>query len=40
MDIGEVHASAELALQGRAAVSEGIDLEEPGFGFELVTGLA
>lgn len=26
------------ALQGGAAVSRGVDLEEPGFGFDLVAG--
>lgn len=40
VDIGEVHTPAELALEGGAAVSHGIDLEEAGLGLDLVTGLA
>ena len=37
--VGEVHRAAELTLQRRNAVSEGVYLEETGLGFDFVTGL-
>ena len=38
--VGEVHRAAELTLQRQTAVSECVDFEETGLGFDLVTGLA
>lgn len=38
--VGEVHGARELALQARSAVGHRVDLEEPGLGLDLVTGLA
>ena len=38
MDIGEVHASVEIALRSGAAAGHGVNLEEPGFNFGLVAG--
>lgn len=37
--VGVVHAAGELAVEGRAAVGDGIDFEEAGFVVEFVTGL-
>ena len=37
---GEVHTPGELALQGGPAMGDRVDLEEPGFALDLVTGLA
>ena len=37
---GQVQRPGELALQGRAAVRDGVALEEPRLGLHLVTGLA
>ena len=38
--VGQVQGAGELALQGRAAVRDGVALEEPGLGLDLVAGLA
>jgi hypothetical protein len=40
VDIGEVQGPGELALQRRPAMGDGVAFEEPGLGFDLVTGLA
>ena len=38
--IGQVQGPGELALEGRAAVRDGVALEEPRLGLDLIAGLA